>query len=110
MDEAMYIGVEIRVSALSEYRKLRNGSGSIMMCAAIPYNCRTNLVLVKGHLTVQRYRDYIFQPHILNFIDRQNEMFQQDNAQPHTARVTMDFLTQNNINVLLGHRITYERT
>jgi hypothetical protein len=25
-------------------------------------------------------------------------MFQQDNALPHTTRVNMDFLTQNNIN------------
>ena len=88
----MYTGVEIRVSALYEYRKLRNGGGSVMMCAAIPYNCRTNLVLFKGNSTTQRDRDYIFQPHILNSIDRQNEMFQKDNAQPHTARVTIDFL------------------
>ena len=33
-------------------------------------------------------------------IDRQRELFQQDNARPHTARVAMDYLEQNNINVL----------
>jgi hypothetical protein len=48
--------------------------------------------------------------HILNVIDRQKEIFQKDNAQPITARVTMDFLTQNNINVLLGHITTYGPT
>ena len=37
---------------------------------------------------------------LLNVIDRQREMLQQDNALPHTAMVTMDILTQNNINVL----------
>jgi transposase len=38
---------------------------------------------------------------MLNVIDRQVEMCQQDNVRPHTARMTMNFLTQNNINVLL---------
>jgi len=61
---------------------------------------QTNLVCVQGNLTGQRYRDVILQQHILNVIDRQREIFQQDNARLHTARETMDFLTQNNINVL----------
>jgi hypothetical protein len=89
MDEAMYTGVEIHVSALSEYKKLRNGGGSVMLCAAISYNCRTNLELVKRNLTVQLYiSDYFFQPHILNVIDRQKEIFQKDNAQPLTGLYT----------------------
>ena len=37
---------------------------------------------------------------MLNVIDRQRDMFQQDNARPYTARVAMNFLTQNNVNVL----------
>jgi hypothetical protein len=36
----------------------------------------------------------------MHVIDRQRELFQQDNARPHTARVTMNYLEQNNINVL----------
>jgi transposase len=36
----------------------------------------------------------------MHVIDRQRELFQQDNARPHTARVTMDYLEHNNINVL----------
>ena len=36
----------------------------------------------------------------MHVIDRQREVFEQDNTRPHTARVTMDFLEQNNINVL----------
>jgi hypothetical protein len=39
-----------------------------------------------------RYRDDIVQQHILNVIDRQREIFQQDNARLHTAMETMDFL------------------
>ena len=34
-------------------------------------------------------------------IDLQRELFQQDNARPHTAGVAMDYLEQNNISVLL---------
>jgi hypothetical protein len=36
----------------------------------------------------------------MHVIDRHRELFQQDNARPHTARVAMDYLDQNNINVL----------
>ena len=71
-----------------------------MVLAAMSYIRRTNVVHVQGNLTAQRYIDDILQPHMLNVIDRQREMFQQDNARPYTARVAMDFLTQNNINIL----------
>jgi len=71
-----------------------------MMLAAMSYIRRTNVERVQGNLTTQCYGDDILQPHMLNVIDRQREMFQQDNARPYTARVAMDYLTQNNINVL----------
>jgi hypothetical protein len=71
-----------------------------MVWAEISNNRRTNLVRVQGKLTGQRYKDDILQQHILNVIDLQRETFQQDNVQLQTARETMDFLTQNNINVL----------
>ncbi|XP_071105362.1 uncharacterized protein [Haliotis cracherodii] len=53
------------------------------------------------NLTAVRYRDTILLPHLLPAIDVQREIFQQDNARPHTARVTMTFLAANNVNVLL---------
>ena len=71
-----------------------------MMWAAISNDRKTDLVHVPGYLTAVRYRDEIFQPHLMQVIDRQRELFQQNNARPHTARVTMDYLEQNNINVL----------
>ena len=36
----------------------------------------------------------------MHVIDRLRELFQQGNARPDTARLTMDYLEQNNINVL----------
>ena len=53
-----------------------------------------------GNLTAVKYRDEIIQPHLMHVIDQQRELFQQENARPHTARVAMDYLEQNNINVL----------
>ena len=61
---------------------------------------KTDIVHVPGNVTAVRYRDEILQSHLMDVIDRQRELFQQDNARPHTARVTMDYREQNNINVL----------
>jgi hypothetical protein len=71
-----------------------------MMWAAISNDSKTELVHVLGNLTAVRYIDEIFQPHLMHGIDRQRELFEPDNARPYTARLTMDYLEQNNINVL----------
>jgi len=70
------------------------------MWAVISNDHKTNLVHVPGNLTAVRYRGKIFQPHLMHVIDPQKDLFQQDNARSHTVRVTMDYLEQNNINVL----------
>ncbi|XP_048245276.1 uncharacterized protein LOC125376897 [Haliotis rufescens] len=75
----------------------RFGGGSVMMWAAISYTDRTDLFHVQGNLTAVGYRDSILLPHLLPAIDVQREIFQQDNARPHTARVTMTFLAANNV-------------
>ena len=61
-----------------------------MMWAAISNDRKTNLVYVPDNLTVARYRNEILQLHLMHVIDRQRELFQHDNAKPHTARVTMN--------------------
>ena len=71
------------------------------MWAAISNDRKTDLQPVPGDLTAVGYRDEILQPHLMHVIDRQKELFQQDKARPHTARVAMDYLEQNNTNVLL---------
>ena len=71
-----------------------------MMWAAISWNRRTHLVHVQGNLTALPYRDEILQRHMIPAMNVRREVFQQDNARPHTARVTMDFLAQNNVTVL----------
>ena len=61
---------------------------------------KIDLVHFPGNLTAARVRDEILQPHLMDVINQQRELLQQNNAKPHTARVAMDYLEQNNINVL----------
>ena len=77
-----------------------NGGGSVIIWMAFSNDSKTELVHVPGNLTAVRYRVEIIQPHLMHVIDRQRELFQQNNARPHTARLSMDYLKQNTINVL----------
>ena len=63
---------------------------------------RTPLVVVTGILTGKCYRNEIVQRYVIPFIYAQgnNVTFQQDNAEPHVARVLFDYLTQQNVDVL----------
>lgn len=76
------------------------GGGSVMVWGAISYNRKSELVLVQGNLTANRYIDQILRPHVLHLVDPQRQLYQQDNARPHTARATVDYLADNNINTL----------
>ncbi|GFS84358.1 transposable element Tcb2 transposase [Trichonephila clavipes] len=68
-------------------------TAGVMVRVAIAYDCRSTLIVMRGTLTGQRYVDDILRPHVgpcLN--DLPGAIFQQDNARPHTARVSQDFL------------------
>ena len=53
-------------------------------------------------MNTTRYRDEIIQVHVIPFVQVQqcNITIQQDNSRPHVARVAMDFLAQQNLDVL----------
>ena len=78
----------------------RYGGGSVMVWGAMSYNGRSELVVVQGNLTANRYINQILRPHLLPILNHQRELFQHDNARPHTARATRDYLTNQNVNVL----------
>ena len=78
----------------------RYGGGSVMVWGAISMNGRTNLVQVQGNLTAVRYREEILSRHLVPVMDIRREIFQQDNAKPHTARLTMEYLANTNVTVL----------
>lgn len=78
------------------------GGGSVMVWGGISGQGKTDLVVVDGNLNAQRYIDQILRPVLLPFLQQHNNrtLFQQDNARPHTARITREFLQRNNVNVL----------
>ncbi|GFT75641.1 transposable element Tcb1 transposase [Trichonephila clavipes] len=60
---------------------------------AIAYNTRSSLVLIRGTMTAQWYVHNILQSHVLLLMQRlPGAIFQEDNAQSHTARVSKDSL------------------
>lgn len=78
----------------------RYGGGGVMVWAGICHGHKTPLIFIDGNLNAVRYRDNVLAPVVLPFVERHNVVFQQDNARPHVARISMDFLATNNVNVL----------
>ena len=75
--------------------------GGVMVWAAINYRFKTQLVVCQGNLTARCYIDQDLRPVVvLMFRQRWNLVYQHDNARPHVARATWDFLQANNIGVL----------
>lgn len=65
----------------------------VMVWGAIAYNSRSPLVRINGNMTAQRYVDDVIQPVALPFLQGlPNAIFQQDNARPHTARISQNAL------------------
>ena len=79
-------------------RHAYNG-GSVMVWAGVTADRRTDLVVVPGILTGQRYIDEILCPHVVPFLRPMgnNGIFQDDNARPHRARIVDGFLQANNV-------------
>ncbi|GFX44766.1 transposable element Tcb2 transposase [Trichonephila clavipes] len=64
-----------------------------MVWGAIAYNTRSPLVLIHRTMTAQWYVHEIQQPLVLTLMQRLPEaIFQQDNARPHTARMSQECL------------------
>jgi transposase len=81
----------------------RFGGGSVMVWGGVCMDGRTDLyVLPGGTLTAQRYRDEILEPIVRPFAGAIGEGFilMQDNARPHTARISMEYLDQEGIDVM----------
>lgn len=77
--------------------------GSIMVWAGITMTQRTDLVIIPPPgLTAARYINEVLRPHILPFRLRIGDQFvlMQDNARPHTAALTRQFLENHDITIL----------
>ncbi|KFM75446.1 Transposable element Tcb2 transposase, partial [Stegodyphus mimosarum] len=70
-----------------------SATAGVIVWGATGYNTWSPLVLLRGTMTAQRYIHEILQPHVLPLMQRlPGAIFQQDNARPHTARVSQDCL------------------
>ena len=85
------------------------GGGNMMMWGAISYARTHQLVHIPGNLNGARYKDEaVLTPHMLPALNLRREVFQHDNAWPHIARATVDFLANQNVRVLpsrVNHQI-----
>ncbi|UYV71853.1 hypothetical protein LAZ67_9000703 [Cordylochernes scorpioides] len=65
----------------------------IMVWGAIAYDSRSPLLRIQGTTTAQRYVDDVLRPVTLPYLQGvPNALYQQDNARPHTARISQQAL------------------
>ncbi len=74
--------------------------GGVMVWAGLCYGQRTQVHFIDGILNAQRYRDEILRPIVVPFIHNHHLVLQHDNARPHVARNSTQFLEAENIPVL----------
>ncbi|GFV88871.1 transposable element Tcb2 transposase [Trichonephila clavipes] len=68
-------------------------TAGVMVWGDIANDSRSTLIVMRVTLTDHRYVDDILRPHVGPFLNGlPGAFFQQDNARPHTARVSQDFL------------------
>ena len=79
----------------------RFGGGSVMVWDGFMGRKKTNLIVVQGNLNTQGYINQILQPEAGLFLQRHGPaILMHDNARPHVARISRQFLNRNNVNVL----------
>ncbi|UYV83457.1 hypothetical protein LAZ67_23001097 [Cordylochernes scorpioides] len=65
----------------------------IIVWGAIAYDSRSPLLRIQGTMTAQRYVDDVLRPVTLPYLQGvPNALYQQDNARPHTARISQQVL------------------
>ncbi|GFV00285.1 HTH_Tnp_Tc3_2 domain-containing protein [Trichonephila clavipes] len=79
-------------------------SQGVTVWGAISWDTRSSLVVLQGTLTARRYVDDILTPIVLPMLSsRPGAIYQQDNARPHTARLSQQCLYD--VYHGLGHQI-----
>ena len=74
--------------------------GSLMVWGGISVRSRTELLVLNGTLTGQRYINEVLQSVVLPFVQQHHVVLQNDNARPHRARIVEQVLQQNNVDHL----------
>jgi transposase len=72
----------------------------VMVWGAICFGSRSRLVFIQGNLTAIRYVQEVLRPVVVPYFRRvNNALFQQDNARPHIANVSRDFLDDSQVDL-----------
>ena len=79
------------------------GGGRLMVWAGISTDGKTDMEIIRGGLTADRYIHDILRPHVVPYADAIGNAFilMDDNATPHRAGVTNQFLADEGINRLI---------
>ncbi|KAH0821248.1 hypothetical protein GEV33_001543 [Tenebrio molitor] len=79
----------------------RRCSTGVMVWGAICYGSRSPLIFIQGSMNARRYVQEVLQPVLVPYVqDIPNGLYQQDNARPHIARVSLEYLEHANVNLL----------
>jgi hypothetical protein len=81
------------------------GGGSVMIWAGIMGGRKTDLVVIPGNLNAQGYIDKVLRPVVVPFLCQNSGMLMHDNARPHTARVTANYLARMALMCYHGQRV-----
>jgi len=84
------VGERFAASCVQEVDRF--GLGSVMIWGGICGGRKTRLLVINGNLTAQRYIDQVLTPELVPFVNRNGPglVFKQDNARPHSARITQE--------------------
>ena len=76
--------------------------GSVMVLDGISGRYKTPLVVIEGNLTAMCYIDEVLKPVVVQFLQNyaDDTLYPEDNARPHSATLTSDFLGQHDVQVL----------
>lgn len=80
----------------------RYGGGSVHVWGGFSYRHRTPLHVFRANVTADVYVNQVLRPIVVPTFQNNLDLaiFQQDNATPHTARITRDFLAQQQFQVM----------
>lgn len=71
-----------------------------MVWGGIHSTGRTSLLVLRGNLNADRYVEEVLRPEVVPYTRLHGLTLQQDNARPHSARHTQQFLADEDVDVL----------
>lgn len=80
----------------------RFGGGSVLVWGGIMDGNKTRLIVINGNINAQAYINDVLAVEAIPFLQRHgpNAILMHDNARPHTAAATRQYLAAQNVNVL----------